>query len=142
MTRAKAPDSLNIRKPVVKKPRAADELSQMAWGGFINIRMSEAHRSAFPTWALQEARIAWDGIHTLLAEGGKITLTHNPINDTNNASLTGQLIPSVEKRFTLSCFAPSWQEALSLLAYKFFVVADGDLEAYQPDSPVNTERFG
>lgn len=141
MPHAKRPSSSSAAKGKTYG-KAPDQQNQMAWGGFINIKLSATQKTAFDAYVKDANAAAWDAVSSLLFDGSKLTLTYNPINDTVNASVTGQLVHGVDQRFTLSCFAPDWQQAILLLVFKWDVVAQRELAPFAVGSGGSEERYG
>lgn len=95
------------------------------WTTFVEISLA-GHSMEAVDAAYSSPDALFDGIHNMLVEGNRISLSHNVQNDAIIASVTCKDEESVNAGCTYTSFAMDWFTALKIAAYKHYVVTDGN----------------
>lgn len=130
MPRAKkspTPDAL----PLQLQPRALP--SDAAWGGFINIRLTDDEKAAAQQWIRESEREAMSLFDDNLGEGFKFSLSYDAENQSYVATYTGAGWEGSSLRCSMSARAGTWFEALALLVWKHNIHAGGNWGQYRTD---------
>jgi len=101
-----------------------------AWGGFINLRLNEEHKTQFDRWYGDDAPLVWQLLDDAIGGGMKFSLAYDAENQAYIATFTGKLYPDATSRCATSSRAPVLDEAIALLVWKFFVLAQCDMGDY------------
>lgn len=132
MPRAKKPTSSGSFKD---DPRPFTERNNdPLWGGFLNLRLTEAEVSMFKDWYGTQGANLWVLFEDILNTSLKFSITWDVENQCYIASFTGRLIPGQETRYATSARALSWEEATALLIFKHDVLADRNWANFMPKS--------
>lgn len=130
MPRKKSSSSANS-SAVPLPPLAAH--ADAPWGGYINIRLTEAQVETYRVWAASEGPATWWNLFTELVDSGaKIGLVYDSENECYIASLTGRLLPEFDSRYCMTARGGTLEETVSLLVWKHFVLAQGNYNDYRP----------
>jgi len=95
------------------------------WTGFANIDLSAEDKAAIRGGVLDGESVL-DICADILGSGHKIALSYDREKDTTTVAATGVYRDCVNAGLTLTCFARSLTDAITVLAYKHEVVAKGD----------------
>lgn len=106
--------------------------SDAAWGGFVNIRLSDDQKTKFKDWWEERANEVPDIIGEFLAEGGKVAYTFDRSNQCFIVTFTGALMGNSQDRFAATSRAGTLDEACALMAWKHGYLAEGDYGNYRP----------
>lgn len=103
-----------------------------AWGGFINIRLSDADKDAFHQWFSTLDDDPLTGIFSLVLEGYKFSLSYAADGEYWTTSLTGEGLglTGIVERCCLTARAPQVDQAIALLLYKHVVIAKGSWASF------------
>jgi len=115
--------------------------SDAAWGGFVNIKLSELQKTEFKLWYQENPGEAVSILRDFLNEGGKLSVTFDREHDSFVVTYTGALMGNSGDRFAASSRAGVLDEALAIMAWKHGHLAEGDYGNWRPFG--NTmERWG
>lgn len=130
MPRGKRSDNAQTTKAAAK---TKTKKSDMVWGGYLNLRLTEEQKDQFEQYMLERAAEVCDRTDELLVVGFKISITFDAENDSYIASLTGALLPSMpDTLFCATARAETLARSWLLLVFKHFEIADGDWDDYLP----------
>jgi len=121
----------NNPKPTSKPEPKAPE---MDWGGFLNLRLTEEHKADFDAWHEASRETIGVLLDDAMIDGLKVSIAYSPENEAYCATFTGQLIPAHNTRYAASSWAGTWQEAVALMCWKHFVLAQGSWFDFLPHS--------
>lgn len=103
------------------------------WGGFINLRLDDDEKTAFHHWRETEGSSTWELLQTVLDDGVKVSITQDAENQCHVVTLTGALVSTdKDHNYAVSSRAETWEEAVALMMYKHFALAQGDYANYKP----------
>lgn len=103
-----------------------------AWGGFLNLRLTDTEKSAFYQHCDNSPNWHWVELDEILSEGAKLSVAYDRVNESYVASLTGRLAQCCPERMCATARAGTLDEAVALIVYKHVILADGDWSAYRP----------
>jgi len=103
-----------------------------AWGGFVNIKLSELQKAEFKLWYETTPSEAVDILRDFLNEGGKLSVTFDREHDSYVVTYTGALMGNSGDRFAASSRAGVLDEALAIMAWKHGHLAEGDYGNWRP----------
>jgi len=103
-----------------------------AWGGFVNINLSDVQKDEFRLWFEAEPSGYTAIVREFLLEGGKISITFDREHDCYIVTFTGALMGGSADRFAASSRAGILDEALALMAWKHGFLAEGDYGNWRP----------
>jgi len=104
------------------------------WGGYINIRLEEAQKSAFFDWYAENAGQAPQILDTLLGDGMKVGLSYDRENECYITTFTGRLVGGSDARYCCTTRGGRLEEVLALACWKHVYVARGDYGNFRPRS--------
>lgn len=130
MTRRIKDNEDKAQKPSPKS--SAAKPTELEWGGFINLRLTELQKNDFKIWFTDNNDTVSDRVESLLIDGFKLSIAFNADNDTFSASVIGCLLVSSQKRYAVSAYAPNWWQAIALVIYKHFVIAEQKWDDFKP----------
>lgn len=102
------------------------------WGGFLNARLDGEHKERFQDWFSSEGSRVWQALDDVLSEGVKVSLSFDAENSAYVAALTGRLCLSLKQRWVAQGRASTWEEAVAVVLYKHFVLAEGNWDNFRP----------
>jgi len=105
-----------------------------AWGGFVNIKLSELQKAEFKSWYEETPGEAILVLRDFLNEGGKLSVTFDREHDSFVVTYTGALMGNSGDRFAASARSGVLDEALALMAWKHDKLAEGDYGNWRPFS--------
>lgn len=108
------------------------EPGEVAWGGFINIKMDDEARLTFQAWLEGNGAAFWSLLTDVLGDGMKYGASWDAENDCFIATFTGCGVSESAERYCLTARAGTFEECTALLVFKHDVLAAGDWGAYRP----------
>jgi hypothetical protein len=108
--------------------------SEPEWGGFLNLRLTDEHKVLFDTWHEASQQTVGTLLDDAMIDGIKVSLAYDTENECYIATFTGSLIPAHNTRYAASSRAGTYWEALALMCWKHFVLAEGNWFDYLPHS--------
>jgi len=99
------------------------------WTGFANIDLTAEDKEAIKGGVLDGDSVL-DICGNMLGTGHKIALSYDPEKDTITAAATGVYTYCKNAGLTLTCFARTITDVLTVLAYKHDVVAKEDWTSF------------
>jgi len=106
--------------------------SDAAWGGFINIKLSELQKGEFKLWYETTPDEAGLVLSEFLNQGGKLSVTFDREHDSYIVTYTGALMGNSADRFAVSSRSSDLSEALAIMAWKHGYLAEGDYGNWRP----------
>lgn len=135
------------RKAIGKDAAATDRKrsakEEPAWGGFVEINISEAEKKEFELWCVANGQTWYDQLDAIIMRGFKYGVSFVVDSDYYVSTLTGhgeQLI-GLKDRYVLSARAETMSRSACLLVYKHTVLAAGDWGQYNTRGDKGN-RFG
>jgi len=124
----------NTKNPLVSQTEQGEFFctADAAWGGFINIRLSELQKAEFKLWYETSASEAVLILRDFLNEGGKLSITFDREHDSFVVTYTGALMGNSRDRFAASSRAGILDEAMAIMAWKHGLLAQGDYSNWRP----------
>lgn len=107
------------------KNKENPKIAKADWIGYANIDLSPDDKFAIKGGILDGESVL-DIIGDMLGTGHKVALSYDPQKDTVTAAATGVYTHCKNAGLTLTCFARSLTDVLTVLAYKHDAVAKGD----------------
>jgi len=111
------------------KSKQTDRIERADWVGYANIDLSAEDKLSVKGGVLDGESVL-DIISEMLGTGHKISFTHDPEKDTVTAAATGVYKHCKNAGLTLTCFARSLSDVLTVMAYKHDVIAKGDWSSF------------
>lgn len=96
----------------MSKGKKSQQNSQAEWGGYVNIRLTEAQLKEYDAYLMKHKVQAETSLAFLLNQG-KVSIQYT--NDSFTCTLTAE---HAGKIWALSAFSADWVDAVNLLAYK------------------------
>jgi len=106
--------------------------AETAWGGFINIKLSELQKTEFKLWYEKTPDEASLVLSEFLNQGGKLSVTFDREHDSYIVTYTGALMGNSPDRFAVSSRSSDLSEALAIMAWKHGFLAEGDYGNWRP----------
>jgi len=106
--------------------------SDAAWGGYVNIKLSDAQKLEFKDWFAERASESTDILIEFLNQGGKLSVVFDRQHDSFVVTYTGALMGGSPDRFAASSRSASLDEALAIMAWKHGYLAEGDYGNWRP----------
>ena len=105
----------------------AKNTKQSAWGNieFLDFRLDRSDERDFEKWAQENSSKWGDYVDDLLAEGYKISISPDMRNMCTIVTLTDRSEKGLNANTCFSSRAELWVDAMLLMLYKHFVVANG-----------------
>jgi len=103
-----------------------------AWGGFVNIKLSELQKAEFKLWYETRADEAGILLRNFLNAGGKLSIIFDREHDSFVVTYTGALMGNSADRFAVSSRSSDLNEALAIMAWKHDYLAEGDYGNWRP----------
>lgn len=124
-------------------PRSAVKSKDIEWGGFLDIRISDAEKTAFDNWQVLTAGDHWLDFVEEISRGLKFGLSYDKDNDCYIATFTGygQELIGLDARYCMQARAPAWETSVALLMYKHLVIAQQNWGNYRPRTKT-MDNFG
>lgn len=104
------------------------------WVGFLNARMDDADFTHFEQWAVANELYLQEQLEDVIASGAKLTVAYDHENESWVASLTGRLCLGLDGRASASARGGTYQESVSILLYKHYVMAEEDWGSFMAKS--------
>ena len=102
------------------------------WGGFLNVKLDEAQKSAFYRFADENRGFHWLALDDALSQGLKFGATYDRENQAYVVTLTGALVVGSNERYCSTSRAGTLDEAIAVAMYKHDVMAQGDYSDFMP----------
>lgn len=131
MPRAKKKNSDN-GEPVKKGIYAPSGDGEVEWGGYINAKIDSETKLVYEAWLTGDGAAFWADLEDAMGEGLKYGVSWDEGNVCFIATLTGNGVLGVDKRFCLSARSGRFEDATALLVFKHLVMAKGDWGTYRP----------
>lgn len=96
------------------------------WGGFINVAVSEAEKTAYHEWADENLQHVPSMLDDLVAEGMKYGIAYDRENECYIVTFTGGLVDKANLRCCVTSRAGTWAEADSLAVWKHYILCAGN----------------
>jgi len=106
--------------------------NQDDWGGYIDVRMNNDEKLLFTAWWESNQTDVFNWLVDALTPGLKLGMMWDGENQCYVASLNGKGVKSVDKRFTLTARAGTFDESFALLCYKHYVLLESDWGNWKP----------
>lgn len=116
--------SVRVAKSVAKSNNKSS-VERADWQGYANIELGPNDKLAIRGGVLDGESVL-DIIGDMLGTGHKVAMTYDPDKDTVTAAATGVYKTCKNAGYTLTCFARTVTDVLTVLAYKHEVIAKGD----------------
>lgn len=113
------------KKPTKQKPE------DIAWGGFIDLKLSEEDKALFYKWSEE---FQWTFLEDVLADEMKVSFSYDENTDTYLCSLTSVKHAGSGMRCVLTARADDWQKAAALALFKHFVLLESDWGRFTPSN--------
>lgn len=114
--------------------------SDAAWGGYVNLRVTEDERSDFDGWFIEEEANLSDMLAQAIVDGLKVSVSYDAENSSAIATFTGAGCIGDKARYVLTARNADWWSAIALLLYKHHVLLDADWGRFRPAN--GTASFG
>lgn len=101
-------------------------------GGFLNVKLDEAQKSAFYRFADENRGFHWLALDDALSQGVKFGATYDRENQAYVVTLTGALVVGSNERYCSTSRAGTLDEAIAVAMYKHDVMAQGDYSDFMP----------
>lgn len=105
-----------------------------AWGGFINIRLSDTDKEQFSVWWASNPSEGGRILDDLVGAGVKFGLSYDAPNQCYVATITGALVEGSNERYCVTTRAGSLVEVVALMAWKHAILAKGDYGSFRPSN--------
>ena len=105
-----------------------------AWGGFINIRLSDTDKEQFGFWVLENPAEGGVILDDLVCAGVKFGLSYDAPNQCYVATITGALVEGSNERYCVTTRAGTLSEVIALVAWKHAILAKGDYGSFRPSN--------
>lgn len=102
------------------------------WGGFINIRLTDAQKGEFEAWVAEAAKHVPGYLDDHLAEGVKFGASFDRENECTVVTYTGALVANSNERYCCTSRAGTLDLAIALAVWKHEVLAAGDYGNFSP----------
>lgn len=102
------------------------------WGGFINVRIDDAQKVDYESWASEPTNDPWVYLDDLLAEGMKVGFSYDSDNQCYIVTFTGALVEGSTERYCCTSRAGTLPDVVAVAVWKHFVLLKqlyGDLRA-------------
>lgn len=123
-------------KKDVSSPKPEKTTSQRQiepeWGGFLNLKLDDADKERFGVWFEASEKTISSLLDDAMIDGLKVSIGYDAENECYIATFTGKLIPAHDTRYAASARAGTYWEALALMCYKHFVLAEGNWFDFTP----------
>jgi len=129
--KAKAEAKAKIPPP----PRWSDP--DDVWVGFLNARMTDEDLASFDVWVADNGVYLQEQLEDLVASGAKLSVAYDHENESWVATITGRLCVGLDGRAAASARGGTYDESVSLLLYKHYVMAQEDWGSFM----VKTSNF-
>lgn len=100
------------------------------WGGFLNIRLTDAQKQEFRDWEAVSAPHVFGFLEDAASEGMKVGAAYDAENEAYIVTYTGALVSNSNERYCCTSRGGSLAEALSLAVWKHEVLAMGTYDNY------------
>lgn len=108
--------------------------SEPEWGGFLNLRLAEEDKVRFDAWYEGASQTIGTLLDDAMIDGLKVSMSWDVENECYIVTFTGSLIPAHNTRYASSSRAATYNEALALMCWKHFVLAEGNWFDFLPHS--------
>lgn len=133
MPRSKSTNGKTEKQDISARQRFACA-SDAAWGGFLNVRLTDEQKAQFDEWRASVGAQFWSSLADIVAEGMKLSLVYDAENECFVATFTGALTGSPKFREASSSRAGTWEEAVALMVFKHEVLAVNGWGDFRPKS--------
>lgn len=114
-----------------KRSNGRRATTEVEWGGFIDVRLSQADKAAFGEWVRSFDMSMLDDI---MAEGIKVGISWDGEGETYLCAFTSETHAGENLRCVLTGRAAVWEQAVALTCFKHLEMLAGDWGRYRPQS--------
>jgi len=130
---ARSKKSTATNPPPSPKPTGKYWLPQdSAWGGFINIKLTETDKEAFAAWKEMQQGGVWADFDDLLGQGMKVGLSYDPENECYICTFIGRLVSTDTARYCMTSRSGTWEDVIALALWKHAMTGTGFYDDFRP----------
>lgn len=129
-----------LEQPPSVQPLLPDKEAE--WGGFVNIPMTDKDKETYTAWFTVNETFLTESVAELVWAGLKLSVVFDCDNDCYIATFTGKGHPQFAMRMAMSARHRDLLNAIGLLVFKHYVMADRDWTQFTPKGEKRKWDFG